>query len=234
MNTTRFDNNPDWKRIRHLFKIGIIAAAAVLAGDMLLGWSTTDAGLTGAEAYFSKYLAVSDARIFWSALLGLVGIPVEVLSYFGVYRLMAGRSPRHAHAYQAGILGMLIFGALVHVMCCAVPFYYKKLHALAPESAVGDAVKFALYFLVPATAIFAVFFFLTAGVQISAFAKGKTPYPKRCAVFSFLFGFVVIAIMKIIGDFPLTNALSTGWISLGSAFMLGGLLAASKKAEREG
>ena len=66
---------------------------------------------------------VSDARIFWSALLGLVGIPIEVLSYFGVYRLMADRSSKHAHAYRAGIFGMLIFGALVHVMCCAVPFF---------------------------------------------------------------------------------------------------------------
>ena len=29
---------PDWERIRHLYKIGIIAAILVLAGDMLLGW----------------------------------------------------------------------------------------------------------------------------------------------------------------------------------------------------
>ena len=47
---------------------------------------------------------------------GLVGIPIEVLSYFGVYRLMADRSSKHAHAYRAGIFGMLIFGVLVHVM----------------------------------------------------------------------------------------------------------------------
>ena len=29
---------PDCERIRHLYKIGIIAAILVLAGDMLLGW----------------------------------------------------------------------------------------------------------------------------------------------------------------------------------------------------
>lgn len=29
---------PDWERIRHLYKIGIIAVILVLAGDMLLGW----------------------------------------------------------------------------------------------------------------------------------------------------------------------------------------------------
>ena len=222
----------DWKRIRHLFKLGIAAAILVLVGDMLLGWSTADTSLSGMAAYFSKYLAVSDARIFWSALLGLVGIPIEVLSYFGVYRLIADRSPAYAHAYRAGIIGMLIFGALVHVTCCAVPFYYKKIYALAPENAVRDAATFAAYFLLPATVAFAVFFFLTAGVQLSAFAKGKTPYPKRCAVFSILFGFIVILLMKAIGSYPLTNALPSGWISLGSIFMLSGLLAMSKKSER--
>ena len=231
MNTIGIENNLDWKRIRHLFKLGICAAVLVLIGDMLLGWSVTDPALSGMEAYFSKYLTVSDARIFWSALLGLIGIPIEVLSYFGVYRLMADRSPKHAHAYRAGIFGMLTFGALVHVICCAVPFYYKKLYALSPDSAVSDAIRFAVYFLLPATAVFVIFFFITAIVQISAFAKGKTPYPRQCAIFSFLFGFAVIAVMKLIGEHPLTNALSTGWISLGSIFMLAGLLITSKKAE---
>jgi len=231
VNTIGIENNLDWQRIRHLFKLGMIASVMVLIGDMLLGWCVPDPALSGMEAYFSKYRTVSDARIFFSALLGLIGIPVEVLSYFGVYRLMADRSPRHAHAYRAGILGMLTFGALVHVICCAVPFYYNKLYALAPDDAVRSTVRFAAYFLLPATAVFLIFFFLTAIVQISAFAGGKTPYPKWCAVFSFLFGFAAIALVRGIGEYPLTNALSTGWISLGSFFMLGGLLLLSHKQE---
>ena len=147
MNTIGIDNCLDWKRIRHLFRLGIVAAVLVLVGDMLLGWGTADPTLTGMDSYFTKYLMVSDARIFWSALLGLVGIPIEVLSYFGVYRLMADRSSKHAHAYRAGIFGMLIFGVLVHVMCCAVPFYFKKRYMISPDSAVSETMKFAAYFL---------------------------------------------------------------------------------------
>lgn len=97
--------------------------------------------------------------------------------------------------------------------------------------AAADTVRFALWFLFPATAIFLTFFFITALVQISAFAKGKTPYPKRCWVFSLLFGFVFIAVMKLIGNYPLTNALSTGWISLGSLWMLSGLLVTKKEGK---
>ena len=175
MNTIGIDNCLDWKRIRHLFRLGIVAAVLVLVGDMLLGWGTADPTLTGMDSYFTKYLMVSDARIFWSALLGLVGIPIEVLSYFGVYRLMADRSSKHAHAYRAGIFGMLIFGALVHVMCCAVPFYYRKQYMISPESAVSEAMKFAAYFLLPATGLFVVFFFLTAVCRYPLLQKEKLP-----------------------------------------------------------
>ena len=170
--------------------------------------------------YFASYIT----RLDYAAVL------VEIVQDMQIAKTTAGIAVTGSFiTYGAG---MLIFGVLVHVMCCAVPFYFKKRYMISPDSAVSETMKFAAYFLLPATGLFVVFFFLTAGVQISAFAKGKTPYPKWCAVFSFLFGFVVIAVMKAIGDYPLTNALSTGWISLGSIFMLSGLLFCSRKAER--
>lgn len=139
------------------------------------------------DGYFSRYLTVSDGRIFASALLGMVGIPIECLSYFGIYRLMADSSPKHAHAYRTGLFGILIFGALTHVMCCAALFYYRQMYAIDPAMAAADTVRFALWFLLPATVIFSIFFFITPLVQISAFTKGKAPYPKHCGVFSMLF-----------------------------------------------
>ena len=53
--------------------------AALIGGDMLLGWGTVDESLTGIEQYFSRYLSVSDTRIFWAALLGMIGITIETL-----------------------------------------------------------------------------------------------------------------------------------------------------------
>lgn len=70
MNPIGIDNAPDWKRIRHLFKIGIFAALLVLIGDMLLGWGAADEALTGIEGYFSRYLTVSDVRIFFLSKSG--------------------------------------------------------------------------------------------------------------------------------------------------------------------
>ena len=65
--------------------------------------------------------------------------------------------------------------------------------------------------------------------QILAFRRGRTPLPRRCWVFSVLFGFVFAVLMRAVGNYGLTNALATGWISIGNLWMTIGLLIASKK-----
>lgn len=81
-------SKPDWNRITHLYKFGIFASLlALIGGDMLLGWGTADLSLSGMEQYFSRYSTVSDARIFWAATLGMIGITVETMGFFAIYRV---------------------------------------------------------------------------------------------------------------------------------------------------
>ena len=61
-------------------------------------------------------------------------------------------------------------------------------------------------------------------VQITAFAKGKTPYPRWCLVFTMLTGIFDILIMRLVGNYAWSNALSTGWLSVGSLITFTGLL----------
>ena len=106
----------DWQRIRHLLKIGILASLMVLTGDMLLGWGVSDPSVTNLPAVFTRDLSVADGRIIVSALLGLIGIPIECLCWFAIYRMMKPFSEKDAHAYRAGIIGCLAFGGCgVHV-----------------------------------------------------------------------------------------------------------------------
>ena len=218
-------NKTDWERIAHLFKLGIIASLlALIGGDMLLGWGTADLSLTGMEQYFSRYSAVSDTRIFWAATLGMIGIAIESMCFFGVYRVIAAKSDKYAHAYRAGLIGMLIFGPFCHVMCCATIYYHNAVSRINPDMAIDEAMQFAKLFLLPVTAIFSVFFMIMNIVQIMAFAKGKTPYPRWCAVFTMFMGIIDIVIMKAVGNHALANALSTGWLSIGSLITFSGLL----------
>lgn len=180
--------NPDWDRIAHLFKIGIFASLlALIGGDMILGWGTVDMSLDGMEQYFSRYTDVSDVRIFWSGLLGMIGITLETMSFFGVYRI-------------------------------------------DPSRAIEGTIMFAKYFLIPVTVIFFVFFLVMNIVQIMAFAKGQTPYPRWCWIFTMLTGLIDIAAMRLVGNRPWAYALSTGWLSFRSLVTFIGLLVAMPKA----
>ena len=220
----------DWPRVQHLLRLGICAACVVLAADMLLGWGVSDPSVQGIPAVLTRYLSVPDGRIFASALLGLVGIPVECLCWFAVYRMIRPYSERDAHAYRAGIVGCLAFGGCgVHVPCCMAVWLLKRLYAQGPATARAEMLRWLGWFLLPATVIFLVFFLVVAIVQIRAFRGGHTPLPRRCWVFSVLFGLVWAAAMRLAGDHALTNALATGWISVGNLWMMGGLLAESRR-----
>lgn len=231
MNNIGIDNLLDKKRIAHLFRLGIIAALMVLAGDILLGWGVTDSNVSGMDQYFSRYLTVSDGRIIWSAILGLIGIPIECLCYFGVYRLIASKSEKYAHIYRAGLLGMLTFGAFTHVVCCATVYYLNSVNELNSAVASENTIRFAAFFLLPAMILFLPFYLTAAITQFIAFAKGLTPYPKWCCIFTFLAGLIVVVITRFMGNAAIAYALSTAWISLGAIWTFGGLLVTMKKAE---
>ncbi len=227
-NRSETNNVTDMARAAHLFKLGIIASLIALSGDMVLGWAVPDESLTGLEQYFSRYLTVSDARIVWSSVLGLIGITVETLCYFGVYRIIKLKSDKYAHIYRAGLIGMTAFGTFTHVMCCAVIYHLKALYAVDPSIAIDGTLRFAVCFLLPVMTAFFPFFLTAAITQIIAFAKGRTPYPKWCWIFSILSGMIFVPLVKIIGNFPLVYALSTGWISIGGIIHFAGLLITMK------
>ncbi|MCR5603786.1 MAG: hypothetical protein K6G27_08810 [Lachnospiraceae bacterium] len=217
--------NPDWDRITHMFKIGILASLfALIGGDMLLGWGTADMSLSGMEQYFSRYVTVSDIRIFWSGLLGMIRITLETMCFFGVYRIIASVSESYAHVYRAGLIGMLAFGSFCHVICCATIYYHNALYRIDPGIAIEETMKFAKYFMIPVSGIFFVFFLVMNIVQIIAFVKGKTPYPNWCWVFTMLTGVIDIAVMRLAGNRPWAYALSTGWLSIGSLVTFTGVL----------
>jgi hypothetical protein len=229
-NDIGIDNKLDKDRIAHLFKLGIVASILALSADMILGWGVTDDSLTGLDQYFSRYLTVSDVRIILSAVLGMIGIAVETLCYFGVYRLIASRSEKLAHAYRAGLIGMIAFGPFTHVMCCASIYHLNALNRIDPASASDGAVKFILCFLLPVTVVFFPFFLTAAIVQFISFIRNETPYPKWCCIFSILSGLPVVLLIKLIGNYPAVYAVSTGWISIGSLITFTGLLIIMKKS----
>lgn len=227
MNDIGISRRLDWPRIRKLLAIGLVAAFLHLTADLLLAWDREDEALDGIMRMLSAYAAAPDGRIFAAALLGLFGVVLEGLSCFGIYHLMAEKTPKYAHRYRSGIFGYLMFGACgFHVPVCAAAFLLK--HGLAQEL----LLKYGAYFLLPSLALFWIFFLVLAAAQIGAFRKGLTPYPRWCWVFSMPFGMLVYLAAALCGNHPLANALRCAWLSIGCLWMFGGLLVMLPKAQK--
>lgn len=223
-NDIGISNSLDIPRINKLLTIGLFASLLHFAGDMILGWGTEDETLTGIFRMLSAYISTPDGGIFASALLGLFGMVLEGLAFFGIYRMTAPYSQKYAHSLRTGILGYLMFGACgFHVPTCALVYLTK--HGISEEL----IMRFAAYFVLPGFVLFWIFFLILNVAQIKAFAKGMTPCPKWGWIFSLPVGMLIAMLPSVLGNLPLVNALSCAWIAFGNVWMFGGLLVLMKK-----
>ena len=217
----------DLPRIRKLLSIGVFASLLHLVGCMILGWGAEDESAAGLLRILSAYAETSDGGILAAGLLGLFGMTLEGLSLFGIYRLMAGQSPRYAHSYRTGIFGYLMFGACgLHLPVCALALLMK--HGVE-----GELLRtYAGYFLLPAALLFLIFFLVGEIAKLKAFLEGKTPYPAWCAVFCIPTGILLAAIVKLFGNFPFVNALFLSGLALGNLLTFAALLILLKRVEK--
>ena len=223
----------DWDRIRKLLVIGFVAALIATVGDMLLGWGVQDESLTGIARMFSAYTGASEKRLLAVSLLGLFGMSIEGLAFFGIYRLMAEKSPAHAHNFRTGIIGYLLFGPCgFHVPVCAAMFVYGRLNAAGAEGLSEAMTRYAGYFILPAFVLFWLFFLILEWAQISAFLKGMTPYPKWCAVFSLPVGMLIAKCFLMFGNHAWVNGIDCAWIHIGALWTFGGLLVMMRKVRK--
>lgn len=218
----------DMPRIKKLLSIGLFASVLHFVGDMILGCGIEDETLTGILRMISAYTGTSDGGIFAAALLGLFGMVLEGLSYFGIYRMIAPYSPKYAHSFRAGIFGYLMFGACgYHVPTCALVFLTK--HGLADEY----ILRYAAYFILPAFVLFWIFFAVLEIAQIKAFAGGHTPCPKWGWVFTMPIGMIFAMLPSVCGNLPSFNALACAWIAFGNLWMFGGLLILMRRVRQD-
>lgn len=107
MNTIGINNNLDRARIKKLLAIGLFASILTGAGDFLLGFGEEVRGASISSQVMANALNLSDGQLIWGGLLGMVGLFLEWLAFFAIYRLMADASPKYAHIYRAGIFGYI-------------------------------------------------------------------------------------------------------------------------------
>ena len=228
MNTIGIECNLDRARIKKLLTIGLFASILTGIGDFLLGYAEQLPTATAATRFMAGAATLSDWQIIAGSLLGGVGIFIEGLAFFAVWRLMADAAPKYAHIYRAGIFGYIWLAPVgTHMHMGVLNMVYK--YMLMGDQALADKVAGLLFygFGMPVYLLLILFWLPMIAVQFMAFAKGLTPCPKKAKWFNLVTGAVPALILSaVIGpNTALGAAIGTMFLSFGNAFMFGGLLA---------
>ncbi len=227
-----FKEDIDWSKVGLLIKVGLIGAFIILAGDLLMGWGIRDVSLSGIEGQVSQYLTISDSRMFWSSFLGLLGVPIASVGHLGVYKLLKPYSQKYAKLYAIGILGFLTFGGSgVHVSSVESAFFYKYMTVASPYTALAASMKFVSYFPLPLYIALLTCWIVMVYAHIKAVAKGFSPYPRWCWVFSMPVGTLFVSLISTFGNYAIVNAIMVGAFSLGNIWELSGHLLMLGKAK---
>ncbi|WP_460484643.1 DUF6796 family protein [Capnocytophaga sp. HP1101] len=203
--------------------LGFIASLITFAGDMLLGYIQVE---NPEKSLMNFSLSLPLPRILWGGFLGVIGIPLQCIGYWQIYKLMKDGSKTLSKLYKVGILGWLTMATCgVHLNCAVVMLIYKQLYTTDATLAHNVATTFADSILVPCYYIFIVFFLLMNITQFLAFVRKKTVYPRVVALCNMLIGIAVIYfIAYLLPDSAIKNGLNVSAISLGNALMFIGLL----------
>ena len=211
--------------------IGLFGAVLTLIGDLLIGAAKFPDGADMIEGYFAIALAMPEWRPILGGMIGFVGICLEFCGLITIYPLIHEKMPRGGRFYR---LAMYVYlaagGGAVHLPCGVFMWLYRSVAEAAGRSAGYDiALKYLLYFLLPVTVVFTVFFIGANAVQFIAFVKGRTPFPKWYCVFNLLIGKGVFNAVRQFGNTALINGIGTSNMSLGAIVMFTALLLGWKK-----
>ena len=236
MNTIGIDDNLNRARIRKLLLIGLFGCVLTGLGDFLLGYGVpADVPEGPFDAILATAPNMSDSAFFAGGLLGMVGLFIEGLGYFGVYRLMADAAPRYAHILRAGIFGYIWLAPIgCHMNVGVYNYVYKYLYSVSPELAHEVIGLLYIAFDTPVFVLLVLFWVPMMVSQWKAIAEGKTPYPTYAKWFTVMVGGVAtMAVSYLLGfDTALGGGVGTMFLSVGNALVFGGLLATMSGEER--
>ncbi len=204
----------------------MFGAVLTLIGDLLIGAGEFPEGADMISGYFAVALAVPAWRPAAGGLIGFLGICLEFCALMTICPLIRKNIPACGRFYQLAMYVYLaVGGGAVHLPCSVFLWLYRSVtEAAGTEAAYDITRRYIMYFVVPAAAVFAVFFIGTCLVQFIAFIRGNTPFPRWYCVFNMLVGKAVFNGVRFLGRSALINGIATSNMSLSAIIMFTALL----------
>ena len=219
------------EKAERCLKIGLCGAVLALIGDLLIGAAKFPDGANMIEGYFAIALSMPAWRPIFGGLIGFLGICLEFPALMTIWPLIRKKMPRGGEFYRLAMYVYLaVGGGAVHLPCGVFMWIYRSVtEAAGPEAGHEIALNYLLYFLLPVTVVFTVFFTGANVVQFIAFVRGRTPFPKWYCVFNLLIGKAVFNAARQLGNTALFNGIGTSNMSLGAIVMFTALLLGWRK-----
>ena len=205
------------QKARTFLLIGLVGGVLTLIGDLLIGYVKFPDGAGMIESYFAAALALPVWRPILGGMAGFLGISLEFLGLMTVYPLLTKNMPRGAAFYRLSMYVYLaIAGGAVHLPCGVFMWLYHTAAEAAGQTVAYElAFHYILYFILPVSMVFYVFFAGSSIVQFVGIVKGKTPLPKWYAVFNLLIVSAAFNVFRLAGNDALVNGLATSNKSIG-------------------
>ena len=221
--------------IKKGYKIAILGAFLTLLGDFLLGANPCANTTTGVLMLdmFMDAVNNSEIRMVLGGMLGAIGIPLEGIGYYQIYKLLKSQKGIWPTIYKWAVIAYTgLAGCGVHLACAVLPMLYKWIASTDPILAVDVTQKYANYFMMPPMIIFGVLLFIALFYQAIIFGLEKTIYPRHAALYNMVVGVIVTYIVAMFFDGTIVgNAIGTGTISFGNLWMFIMLLVKYPKEE---
>jgi len=217
------------REIKRLLLIGLTGALLTAVGDFLLAYGENQefTGITG--VLMANAPNLKDWQLIAGALLGMVGIFLEGIGFFAVYKLIKKRNYRYARIYRLAILAYIWLAPVgCHMNVGLFNMAFKYLLNAGYTDAVTVSNEMLWWFGVPLYILLFIFWIPMLVIQFVSFAKGLTVYPKKAKWFNLVTVFIPVLVIgfvisKIFGE-VLASTFESMVLSFGNLWTFWGLL----------
>lgn len=209
------------QKARKFLLIGLFGAFLTLIGDFLMGYIKFPKGAGMVEGYFAAALMLPAWRPIVGGMIGFLGVSLEFPGLMTLYPLLKRKMPKGAAFYKLSMYVYLAMaGGAVHLPCGVFMWLYRSVtDAAGQEAGYHIALQYVLYFILPVTIVFFVFFVGSSIVQFLAIVRGCTPFPRWYALFNLLIVSVFFNAFRRIGNYAIVNGIGTANKSLGAILL---------------
>ncbi len=179
-------------KIRRYFIIGLIGSVVTVVGEWLQGYAPSTDMTSEMTRLLSAVASLPAWKIGMGSTLGAIGILMQFYGYYALYLCLDDKDSRLAKTYKVGVYSFSIIGAVVHVLMSVFMYVHMITHSSA--DATERLMEYTVWFVVPITVIFFIFYFAMCIAMFLLFIKKRTPFPKGYAVLNPLTGKLVFSI----------------------------------------